>query len=64
MVVGHKALGVDVDVLLSRCVDSMVLSWTKIGRRRKMQLPSKNRFDSGSVGAVMETFFGTSLRRT
>jgi hypothetical protein len=64
VIVGHKALGVDVDVLLSRCVDSMVLIWSKIGRRRKMQLLSKNRFDSGTVGAIMETFFGTSLRRT
>ena len=54
IVVGHNALGFDMEVLLSRCVDLKVSTWSKIGRRRKMQLPNKNRFASGKDWAIKE----------
>ena len=58
VVVGHNALGFDMEVLLSRCVDLKVSSWSKIGRRRKLQLPNKSRFTSGKDWAIKEALSG------
>jgi len=61
VIVGHHALGFDMEVLLSRCVDLKVPTWSKIGRRRKMQLPSKTRFASGKDWAIKEALSGRLL---
>ena len=61
VIVGHNALGFDMEVLLSRCVDLKVSTWSKVGRRRKMQLPNKNRFASGKDWAIKEALSGRLL---
>ena len=61
VIVGHNALGFDMEVLLSRCVDLKVSTWSKVGRRRKMELPNKNRFASGKDWAIKEALSGRLL---
>jgi DNA polymerase alpha subunit A len=61
VIVGHNALGFDMEVLLSRCVDLKVSTWSKVGRRRKMELPNKNRFASGKDWAIIEALSGRLL---
>jgi DNA polymerase alpha subunit A len=61
VIVGHNALGFDMEVLLSRYVDLKVSTWSKVGRRRKMELPNKNRFASGKDWAIKEALSGRLL---
>jgi len=42
VLVGHHALGYDLEVILSRCIDLKVGMWSKIGRRKNMKIPHKN----------------------
>ena len=63
MIDGHNALGFDMDVLFSCCVDLKVPTWSKIGRHCKMQLPKQqtNRFAGGKDWAIKEAFLGLLL---
>jgi DNA polymerase alpha subunit A len=61
VVAGHNAIGFDLEVILSRCVDLKVSTWSVIGRRRKMQLPNKSRFASGKDWAIKEALTGRLL---
>lgn len=61
VLVGHNAIGFDLEVLLSRCVDLKVSTWSVIGRRRKLQLPNKSRFASGKDWAIKEVLSGRLL---
>jgi DNA polymerase Pol2 len=61
VIVGHNAFGFDMEVLLSRCIEHKVSAWSKIGRRRKMQLPSKSHFTGGKDWAIMEALSGRLL---
>lgn len=58
---GHNAIGFDLEVLLTRCVDLKVSTWSVIGRRRKMQLPNKSRFAGGKDWAIKEALSGRLL---
>lgn len=39
VIVGHNAWGYDLDVLLSRCQAHKVSTWSKLGRRRRKDMP-------------------------
>ena len=40
-IVGHNTFGYDLNVFLNRCVDLKINTWSKIGRRKRMQIPLK-----------------------
>jgi DNA polymerase Pol2 len=48
VIVGHNAWGYDIEVLLNRCAENKVASWSKIGRRRRTQPPKPNQFSKGN----------------
>ena len=39
VIVGHNALGYDLDVILARCQELKVSTWSKVGRRRRRDMP-------------------------
>jgi DNA polymerase alpha subunit A len=39
VIVGHNAMGYDIELLLTRCVENKVSMWSKIGRRRRITTP-------------------------
>jgi DNA polymerase Pol2 len=53
VIVGHNAWGYDIEVLLNRCAENKVASWSKIGRRRRNQLPKANQFSKGNKDWVI-----------
>eukprot|EP00559_Dactyliosolen_fragilissimus_P008753 CAMPEP_0184856616 /NCGR_PEP_ID=MMETSP0580-20130426/1789_1 /TAXON_ID=1118495 /ORGANISM="Dactyliosolen fragilissimus" /LENGTH=1517 /DNA_ID=CAMNT_0027351729 /DNA_START=158 /DNA_END=4712 /DNA_ORIENTATION=- len=61
VIVGHNAWGYDVEVLLSRCVENKVPSWSKIGRRRRMNIPKVSQFQSGKDWAIADAMMGRLL---
>lgn len=58
---GHNAWGHDIQVLLSRCVELKVNTWSKFGRHRKMELPNKSHFNSGKDWAIADALSGRLL---
>lgn len=48
VIVGHNAWGYDIEVLLNRCAEHKVASWSKLGRRRRTQPPKPNQFSKGN----------------
>jgi DNA polymerase elongation subunit (family B) len=61
IICGHNVWGYDMDLLLSRCVELRVPSWSKVGRRRVMSLPSKDRFGRSKDWAIAEAMVGRIL---
>lgn len=60
VLVGHNAWGYDMQVLLGRCIELKVSMWSKIGRRRKMAIPTRKEHFS-SEWAIMEALQGRLL---
>jgi DNA polymerase alpha subunit A len=60
VIVGHNAWGYDMDVLISRCLELKVPNWSRIGRRRRNDLPSKS-FSSRKDMAIAECLAGRLL---
>eukprot|EP00536_Pseudo-nitzschia_multiseries_P002404 jgi/Psemu1/322530/estExt_fgenesh1_pg.C_320004 len=61
VLVGHHAWGHDIPVLLSRCVEHKVRMWSKLGRHRQTDLPSKTHFSSGKDWAIAQALSGRLL---
>jgi DNA polymerase alpha subunit A len=61
VLVGHNAWGFDVEVLLQRSVDLKVSTWSKLGRRRNLQLPTKNYFGTRREYAIAQALSGRLL---
>lgn len=61
VLVGHNAWGYDIQVLLARCVEHKIKFWSKFGRNRKVELPSKNYFNSGKDWAIADALSGRLL---
>lgn len=58
---GHNAWGHDIQVLLARCVEHKIKFWSKIGRNRKIEMPSKSHFTSGKDWAIADALSGRVL---
>ena len=61
VLVGHNAWGHDMQVILARCVEHKVKTWSKMGRYRKMELPNKSYFSSGKDWAIGDALSGRLL---
>ncbi|KAG7347959.1 B family DNA polymerase [Nitzschia inconspicua] len=61
ILVGHHAWGHDVQVILSRCLEHKIPMWSKFGRQRRSDHPSKSYFMSGKDWAIAETIAGRLL---
>ena len=61
VIVGHNAWGHDIQVLLGRCVEHKIKFWSKIGRNRKIEMPSKSYFTSGKDWAIADALSGRVL---
>jgi DNA polymerase Pol2 len=61
ILVGHNAWGYDMQLLLARCVDHKVNTWSKFGRCRKMQLPNRSHFNSGKDWVIGDAVSGRLL---
>jgi hypothetical protein len=61
VVVGHNVWGYDMEVILSRCLELKVTSWSRVGRRRRTELPSKAYFSSRKDMAIAEAMSGRLL---
>lgn len=63
VIVGHNALGFDLEILLTRCVDHKLPGkiWSKIGRWRRYDFPSKNHFATRKEMAISESMSGRLL---
>ena len=63
VIVGHNALGFDLEILLTRCVDHKLPGkiWSKIGRWRRYDCPSKNYFATRKEMAISESMSGRLL---
>lgn len=59
VLVGHNAFGYDLEVILNRCIDLKVPTWSKLGRRKRMQIPQKNTMKSD--WAIQEAITGRIL---
>ena len=59
VLVGHNSWGYDMEVLLTRCIENKVPSWTKIGRRRFVRAPKGN--FSGKEWAISSALTGRLL---
>jgi DNA polymerase Pol2 len=61
VIVGHNVWGYDMEVILSRCLELKVTSWSRVGRRRRTELPSKAYFSSRKDMAIAEAMSGRLL---
>lgn len=61
VIVGHNVWGYDMEILLSRCIEHKVPSWSRIGRRRRTELPSKTHFSSRKDMAIADALAGRLL---
>jgi DNA polymerase Pol2 len=61
VLVGHNAWGHDIQVLLARCVEHKIKFWSKIGRNRKIEMPSKSHFTSAKDWAIADALSGRIL---
>lgn len=61
ILVGHHAWGHDIQVILSRCLEHQIPMWSKFGRQRRSDNPSKTYFSSGKDWAIAETIAGRLL---
>lgn len=53
VITGHNAWGYDIEVILNRCAENKVATWSKIGRRRRMAVPKANQFSRGNKDWVI-----------
>jgi len=53
VITGHNAWGYDIEVILNRCVENKVATWSKLGRRRRMGVPKSNQFNKGNKDWVI-----------
>jgi DNA polymerase alpha subunit A len=62
VIVAHNAWGFDMEVLLNRCIEYKLKgAWSKIGRRRTSDLPSKTHFGSRRDVVILEAMAGRLL---
>jgi len=61
VIVGHHAWGHDIQVLLTRCIEHKVRMWSKFGRQRQTDLPSKTYFSNGKDWAIARAISGRLL---
>jgi len=61
VLVGHNAWGHDIQILLGRCVEHKIRLWSKLGRHRKIEIPSKAHFTSGKDWAIADALAGRIL---
>lgn len=61
VIVGHHAWGHDISVLLTRCIEHKIRFWSKLGRRRNTDMPSKSHFASGKDWAIADAITGRLL---
>ena len=61
VIVGHNIWGYDMEVILSRCLELKVPSWSRVGRRRRTELPSRAYFSSRKDMAIAEATSGRLL---
>ncbi|KAL3944971.1 MAG: hypothetical protein SGBAC_000947 [Bacillariaceae sp.] len=61
VIVGHNAWGYDIQVMLSRCVELKVKTWSKFGRHKKTELPNRSHFNSGKEWAFRDALSGRLL---
>ena len=53
VITGHNAWGYDIEVILNRCAENKVASWSKLGRRRRMMIPKPQQFNKGNKDWVI-----------
>lgn len=61
VIVGHNSWGYDMEVLLTRCMELKISTWSKIGRRRRRDLPGKSFLSSRKDYAIAEALSGRLL---
>mmetsp|Transcript_35255 Transcript_35255/g.85471 ORF Transcript_35255/g.85471 Transcript_35255/m.85471 type:complete len:1221 (-) Transcript_35255:2967-6629(-) len=61
VIVGHNAWGHDIQVMLSRCVELKIKTWSKFGRHKKTELPNRSHFNSGKEWAFRDALSGRLL---
>ena len=61
VITGHNVWGYDVEVLLNRCAENKVPSWSKIGRRRRMNIPKSSQFQGAKDWAIADAMRGRLL---
>eukprot|EP00934_Nitzschia_sp_Nitz4_P001836 Nitzschia sp. Nitz4//scaffold294_size23022//6123//10997//NITZ4_008514-RA/size23022-snap-gene-0.2-mRNA-1//-1//CDS//3329546223//1836//frame0 len=61
ILVGHNTWGHDIPVLLSRCVEYKLRFWSKLGRHRRFDFPSKSQITSGKDWVVADVMSGRLL---
>jgi DNA polymerase Pol2 len=61
VICGHNAWGFDAEVLLNRSKELKVVTWSKLGRRRRMKIPPKNSFSSRKDYAIADAMSGRLL---
>ena len=61
VIVGHNAWGFDMEVLLARCAELKVKTWSKLGRRRRMDLPNKTHISTRKDLVIAEAVAGRLL---
>ncbi|CAB9498953.1 DNA polymerase alpha catalytic subunit (Fragment) [Seminavis robusta] len=61
VLVGHNIWGFDAEVLLNRCRELKVSLWSKLGRRRRMQMPSKSSHSGRKDYAIADAMSGRLL---
>ena len=61
VLVGHHVWGFDAEVLLSRSKELKVTTWSKLGRRRRMGVPSKNSMSTRKDYAIADAMSGRLL---
>lgn len=53
VITGHNAWGYDIEVILNRCAENKVSTWSKLGRRRRMGVPKSTQFNKGNKDWVI-----------
>jgi len=61
VICGHNAMGYDMEVLLTRCAENKVMSWSKLGRRRRTYAPKPAQFQGGKDWAISDAMKGRLL---
>jgi DNA polymerase alpha subunit A len=62
VIVGHNAWGFDMEVLLSRCIEHKLKGvWSKLGRRRRSDLPNKKNFSTRQHVVIADAVAGRLL---
>jgi len=61
VICGHNAMGYDMEILLTRCAENKVMSWSKLGRRRRMYAPKPSQFYGGKDWVISDAMKGRLL---